>query len=127
MTSYIYDIKYKNYFPRTILHIQRSLSIPQSGTVCSIVIIQKWINLLKREFIQEHRFFNSVLFICNFITKRKEWFDMNMNQQSILDYFNVNSQQELLDFMKEHPKNQYVVLLRELIVRLENDGGDSFE
>jgi len=52
---------------------------------------------------------------------------MNMNQQSILDYFNVNSQQELLDFMKEHPKNQDVVLLRELIVRLENDGGDSFE
>ena len=68
-----------------------------------------------------------MLFICNFITKRKEWFDMNMNQQSILDYFNVNSQQELLDFMKEHPKNQDVVLLRELIVRLENDGGDSFE
>ena len=50
-----------------------------------------------------------------------------MNQQSILEYFNVNSQHELLEFMKENPNNQDVILLRELIVRLEKDGGDSVE
>ncbi|MBU5466991.1 hypothetical protein KQI49_09170 [Virgibacillus sp. MSJ-26] len=52
---------------------------------------------------------------------------MDINQKSILDYFNMNSQQELIDFMKEHPNNQDVLLLKELIARLENDGGDSFE
>ena len=52
---------------------------------------------------------------------------MDMNQQSILDYFNVNSQQELMDFMKENPGDQDVLLLKELIARLEKDRGDSFE
>jgi len=52
---------------------------------------------------------------------------MDMNQQSILDYFNVNSQQELLEYMKENPNDQDVLLLKELIVRLERDGGDSHE
>lgn len=52
---------------------------------------------------------------------------MDMNQQSILDYFNVNSQQELLDFMQENPNDQDVLLLKELIFRLEKDGGDSLE
>lgn len=52
---------------------------------------------------------------------------MEMNQKSILDYFNVNSQQELMDFMKENPNDQDVLLLKELIDRLEKDGGDSLE
>lgn len=52
---------------------------------------------------------------------------MDINQKSILDYFNVNSQQELLDFMKDNPDDQDVLLLKELIDRLEKDGGDSFE
>jgi len=52
---------------------------------------------------------------------------MDMNQQSILNYFNVNSQQELLDFMKENPDDQDVLLLKELIARIEKNGGDSLE
>ena len=52
---------------------------------------------------------------------------MNLNQKSILDYFNVNNQRELLSFMKENPDDQDVLLLKELIVRLEKDGGDSHE
>lgn len=51
---------------------------------------------------------------------------MDINQKSVLEYFNVNSQQELIDFMKEHPNNQDVLLLKELI-RLKKDEGDSFE
>lgn len=51
---------------------------------------------------------------------------MDIDQKSILDYFNVNSQQELLDFMKENPNDQDVLLLKELI-RLKKDGGDSVE
>lgn len=62
-----------------------------------------------------------------FYNKEEGMVEMNMNQRSILDYFNVNSQQELLDFMKENPNDPDVLLLKELIVRLENDGGDSFE
>ena len=50
---------------------------------------------------------------------------MNMNQPSILNYFNVNNKQELMDFMKENPNDQDVLLVKELIARLENDGGDS--
>ena len=53
--------------------------------------------------------------------------EMNLNKQSILDYFNVDSQQELLDFMQENPNDQDVLLLKELIVRLKKDGGDSLE
>lgn len=56
--------------------------------------------------------------------RRVGMIEMNMNQQSILDYFNVNSQQELLDFMKENTNDHDVLLLKDLI-RL--DGGDSFE
>ncbi|HLS70210.1 MAG TPA: hypothetical protein VK027_00970 [Chitinophagaceae bacterium] len=52
---------------------------------------------------------------------------MDIDQKSILDYFNVNSHHELLDFMKENPDDQDVLLLKELIDRLEKDGGDSFE
>ena len=59
--------------------------------------------------------------------EKKGMVEMDINQKSILEYFNVNSQQELLDFMKENPDDQDVLLLKELIVRLENDGGDSFE
>lgn len=62
-----------------------------------------------------------------FYNKEEGMVEMNMNQRSILDYFNVNSQQELLDFMKENPDDQDVLLLKELIVRLEKDGGDSLE
>lgn len=62
-----------------------------------------------------------------FYNKEKGMVEMDINQKSILEYFNVNSQQELIDFMKEHPNNQDVLLLKELIARLENDGGDSFE
>ena len=59
--------------------------------------------------------------------KGKGMIEMDMNQKSILDYFNVNSHHELLDFMKENPDDQDVLLLKELIDRLEKDGGDSFE
>gem|GEM_PF-2735366 len=52
---------------------------------------------------------------------------MDIDQKSILDHFNVNSQQELLDFMKENPDDRDVLLLKELIARLERDEGDSFE
>jgi len=62
-----------------------------------------------------------------FYNKKKGMIKMDINQQSILDYFNVNSQQELLDFMKENSDDQDVLLLKELIARLERDGGDSFE
>jgi len=62
-----------------------------------------------------------------FYNKKKGKVAMDMNQKSILDYFNVNSQQELLDFMKENPDDQDVLLLKELIARLEKNGGDSLE
>lgn len=52
---------------------------------------------------------------------------VEMDQNSILDYFNVNSQQELLDFIKKNPNDQDVLLLKELIARLEKDGGGSLE
>lgn len=62
-----------------------------------------------------------------FYNKEKGMVEMDINQQSILNYFNVNSQQELLDFMKENPNDQDVLLLKELIVRLKKDRGDSLE
>ena len=62
-----------------------------------------------------------------FCTKKKGMIEMDMNQKSILDYFKVNSQQELLKFMKENPKDKDVLLLKELIAHLEKDEGDSFE
>jgi len=62
-----------------------------------------------------------------FYNKKKGMVEMDIDQKSILDYFNVNSQQELLDFMKENPDNRDVLLLKELIARLERDGGDSLE
>lgn len=62
-----------------------------------------------------------------FYNKEKGMVEMDINQQSILNYFNVNSQQELLDFMKENPDDQDVLLLKELIARLEKNGGDSLE
>lgn len=62
-----------------------------------------------------------------FYNKEKGMVEMDINQKSILDYFNVNSQQELLDFMKENPDDQDVLLLKELIARLEKNGGDSLE
>ena len=52
---------------------------------------------------------------------------MSMNQQSVLEYFNVDSQEELLEFMQENPNDKDVLLLQELITRLEKDGDDSFE
>lgn len=61
-----------------------------------------------------------------FFNKEKGMVEMNMNQQSILDYFNMNSQQELLNFMKENPDDQDVLLLKKLI-RLKKDGSDSHE
>ncbi|HLR67182.1 MAG TPA: hypothetical protein VK105_08620 [Virgibacillus sp.] len=51
---------------------------------------------------------------------------MNIKKRSILDYFNVNSQQELLEFMKKNPNDQDVLLLKELI-HLAKEEGDSFE
>jgi len=62
-----------------------------------------------------------------FYNKEKGMVEMDINQKSILGYFNVNSQQELLDYMKENPNDQDVLLLKELIVRLEIDGGDSLD
>ena len=62
-----------------------------------------------------------------FYNKEKGMVEMDINQKSILEYFNVNSQQELMDFMKENPNDQDVLLVKELIARLEKDGGDSFE
>lgn len=47
---------------------------------------------------------------------------MRNNQQSILDYFEVDSQKELLEFMKENPEDKDVVLLKELLIRAGNDG-----
>ncbi|WP_440897114.1 hypothetical protein ACS127_03845 [Amphibacillus sp. Q70] len=51
---------------------------------------------------------------------------MKNNQKSILDYFGVNSQKELLEFMQENPEDKDVLLLKELLIRAEN-GGDSDE
>jgi len=48
------------------------------------------------------------------------------NQQSILDYFGVDSQKELLEFIQEHPEDKDVLTLKELIIRAEN-GGDTDE
>ena len=62
-----------------------------------------------------------------FFNKEKGMVEMDIDQKSILEYFNVNSQQELMDFMKENPNDQDVLLLKELIARLEKDGGDSLE
>ena len=59
--------------------------------------------------------------------EKKGMVEMDIDQKSILDHFNVNSQQELLDFMKENPDDRDVLLLKELIARLERDEGDSFE
>ncbi|MBT2218472.1 hypothetical protein KK120_22000 [Virgibacillus dakarensis] len=44
---------------------------------------------------------------------------MRNNQRSILDYFGVDSQKELLKFMQEHPKDKDVLLLKELLIRAE--------
>jgi len=46
--------------------------------------------------------------------------EMVNNQQSILDYFGVASQKELLEFMQEHPEDKDVLLLKELLIG--NDG-----
>jgi len=62
-----------------------------------------------------------------FYNKEKGMIEMDINRKSILDYFNMNSQQELMDFMKENPDDQDVVLLKELIAYLEKNGGDSLE
>lgn len=51
---------------------------------------------------------------------------MNSNQQSILDYFGVDSQKELLEFMQDHPEDKDVLSLKELLIRTEN-GGDTIE
>lgn len=47
---------------------------------------------------------------------------MENNQKSILDYFGVDSQKELLEFMQSNPEDEDVLLLKELLVRAENDG-----
>jgi len=63
-----------------------------------------------------------------FFNKEKGMVEMDIDdQKSILNYFNVSSQQELLDFMKENPNDQDVLLLKELIARLEKDGGEPLE
>ncbi|GAQ18457.1 protocadherin alpha-C2 [Oceanobacillus picturae] len=51
---------------------------------------------------------------------------MRNNQQSILDYFGVDSQKELLEFMQNHPKDKDVLLLKEMLIRVK-DGGDADE
>lgn len=51
---------------------------------------------------------------------------MRNNQQSILDYFGVDSQKELLEFMQDNPEDKDVLLLKELLIRIEN-GGDTDE
>lgn len=51
---------------------------------------------------------------------------MGNKQQSILDYFGVDSQKELLKFMQENPEDEDVLLLKDLLVRVEN-GGDKDE
>src|SRR5699024_9792809 len=97
------------------------------GFVCSIVVLQNWINFIRKKYFKSTEIFNSVLFYMQFYNKKKGMVEMDIDQKSILDYFNVNSQQELLDFMKENPDNRDVLLLKELIARLERDGGDSLE
>ena len=47
---------------------------------------------------------------------------MRNNQQSILDYFGVNSQKELLEFMQDNPEDKDVLLLKELLIRAGNGG-----
>ncbi|WP_165445121.1 hypothetical protein [Gracilibacillus phocaeensis] len=44
---------------------------------------------------------------------------MANNQKSILDYFGVGSQKELLEFMQANPKDKDVLLLKELLIRAE--------
>lgn len=51
---------------------------------------------------------------------------MRNEQQSILDYFGVDSQKELLKFMQENPEDKDVLLLKDLLIRVEN-GGDTDE
>lgn len=51
---------------------------------------------------------------------------MKNNQQSILDYFGVDSQKELLEFMQSNPEDKDVLLLKELLMRAVN-GGDADE
>lgn len=51
---------------------------------------------------------------------------MTNNQQSVLDYFRVDSQKELLEFMQANSKDKDVLLLKELLIRAEN-GGDTDE
>jgi len=48
---------------------------------------------------------------------------MKNNQQSILDYFGVDSQKELLELMQSNREDKDVLLLKELLIRVEN-GGD---
>lgn len=51
---------------------------------------------------------------------------MRNNQKSILEYFGVDSQKELLEFMQDNPEDKDVLLLKELIIRKGN-GGDTVE
>ena len=39
-----------------------------------------------------------------------------MNKKSILDYFGVSSQKELIGFIKEYPSNKKVIELKELLL-----------
>jgi len=48
------------------------------------------------------------------------------NQKSILDYFGVDSQKELLEFMQENPEDKDVLLLKDILIHAEN-GGDTDE
>ncbi|WP_176087304.1 hypothetical protein [Virgibacillus dokdonensis] len=43
-------------------------------------------------------------------------------EQSILDYFGVASHKELLEFMQEHPEDKDVLMLKELLIRIEYGG-----
>ena|SRR5699024_392953 len=97
------------------------------GFVCSIVVLQNWINFIRNKYFKCTEIFNSVLFYMQFYNKKKGMVEMDINQKSILDYFNVNSQQELMDFLKKNPNDKDVLLLKELIVRLEKDGGEPLE
>jgi len=47
---------------------------------------------------------------------------VNNNQQSILEYFGLDSQKELLEFMQENPEDKDVLLLKELLNGTENSG-----
>lgn len=74
---------------------------------------------------------NSVLFACKFLTRfigrfhtkkngKKAMVGMDINQQSILDYFNMNRLQGLLEIMKENPNGKEKAHLKDIYKQIYN-------